>query len=282
MDCLRQSLVYSKTVKIIALPLFLLAVSCLSPAALVAHWNFEEGSGTATDNSSNTATDAFGAGAAWSTDTPGPASGASVSFNGSVTARFGANLNANDIGINGSGAKTLVSWIKTTQVDKRYFWGWSPDNGQVAGSDIRLGIENSGKLRFEVSSGFARYDGISLNDGNWHMVAVIIESNDTISTIDYYIDGNIYSATGNTTTLINTAGSGSGGVNTPNEIFFGSGGNTDQQHWIGNLDDFRIYDTALTDTELDTIYNAVLVPEPSTALLMLGGVAGLAGIRRRK
>lgn len=249
-------------------------------AALVAYWDFEEGSGTATESVSNTTTDSFGTGVSWSTESPGAASSSSVSFSGANTARLGGNLNAGDIGINGSGAKTIVSWIRTTQSDKRYFWGWSPENGLVAGADLRFAIEDGGKLRFEVSGGFARYDSLALNDGQWHMVAAIVEPNDNINTIDFYVDGNVVSPTGNTSSLINTSASGTGGFNTPNEVFFGSGGNTDQQHWIGDLDDFRIYDTALSDAQLDVIYNAI--PEPSSILLMLGTlIAGGSVLRRR-
>lgn len=79
-------------------------------AALVANWTFEEGSGSATSDSvSSTASDAFGTGVTWSGSTAGPASGSSLAFTGATTAQFGVNLNASAVGINGSGAKTIVS-----------------------------------------------------------------------------------------------------------------------------------------------------------------------------
>ena len=255
------------------------ALTTAAPAALVAQWDFEEGSGTTTTAnppSGGIVSDVLGTSVSWTTNTPGAASTSAISFDG--TGRFGTNLNAATVGINGSGAKTIVSWIRTTQADKRYFWGWSPDNGLVPGSDLRFAIEDSGKLRFEVSGGFTRYDDLSLNDGEWHMVAAIINPGDTIADVDFYIDGNLYAPTANTTATINTTGTGTGGAANPNEFFFASGGNTNSQLWIGDLDDFRIYDTALTETELDGIYSAI--PEPSSAFL--GGLGLLALLRRRR
>lgn len=232
------------------------AVSTTQAGPEPSFWLLEEGSGTTTvETNSTTTTDAFDPGVSWSTDTPGPASTASLTFNGS--GRFGTNLNAAATSIDGSGAKTIVGWIKTTQADKRYFWGWSPGNGQVAGGDLRLAIENGGKLRLECSSGFTRYDGLSLNDGEWHMVAAIINPGDTIADVDFYIDGDLYSPTANASTPIDTTGSGAGGEFTPDEFFFASGGNTTEQQWIGGIDDFRIYPTALTKAELDTLYEAM-------------------------
>ncbi len=251
-----------------------------SHAALIAHWAFEEGSGatTTTDVVNSTATDTLGSGVTWSSDTPGSASSASLSFNGTATARFGTNNNAEDIGIDGSGAKTIVTWIKSTQTDKRYFWGWSPDNGLVPGADLRFAIEDNGKLRFEVSGGFTRYDALALNDGEWHMVAAIINAGDGIDDVDFYIDGNIVTPTANTTATITTSGTGTGTSTNPNEFFFASGGNTTVQQWIGGIDDFRIYDTALSDAELDGIFTAI--PEPSASLI--AGLGLLALFRRRR
>lgn len=253
-------------------PLLVLASLCVPAMAdLTGDWNLEEGTGVTLEQISLTASDALRTGVTWSTtDTPGPASTASMQFDGSnsgnyaTSARLGMNRNAANLGINGAGDKTIIAWIKTTQTDKRYFWGWSPGNGLTAGGDLRLGIENSGKLRFEVSNGFTRYDGISLNDGNWHMVAVVINAGDTIADVQFYIDGDLYTPTANNTQAIDTLGTGVGGDSTPNEFFFASGGNSATQLWIGGIDDFRIYNTALSDTELDAIRAAMAVAPPPT------------------
>ncbi|MGA0846523.1 MAG: sulfatase-like hydrolase/transferase, partial [Luteolibacter sp.] len=131
------------------------------------HWSLEEGIGTSTSEvGSGTASDAFGTGVAWSLDTPGPGSSSSLSFPGTSVGNFGTNLSAADIGIDGSGAKTITAWIRSTYSgNEQMFFGWTPSNGLTAGQDIRLGLARNGLLRLEVTSGFARYDTTPLNDG---------------------------------------------------------------------------------------------------------------------
>lgn len=250
-----------------------------SHAALVAHWDFEEGSGTTTTEAiSSTASDTFGAGASWSTNTPGPASGSSITV-GASNSTFGTNLDAATAGISGSGAKTIVGWFKTTSTAEGSFFGWSPNNGVGAGTELRFKTNSSGFLRFEVTGGAAVSSGhASVLDGSWHMAAAIIEAGDTINTIQFYLDGDLVTTTGNNAaTTINTSGTGPGGALTPNEFFIGSSGNT-TGHFTGSIDDVRIYNTALSKSELDTIFNAI--PEPTAALL--GGLGLLTLLRRRR
>ncbi len=263
---------------------WLMAISAItSHGALVANWTFEEGSGTTTaDAVSSTASDSFGAGVSWSGSTAGLASGSSLAFTGASTSQFGVNLNAATVGINGSGAKTIVSWFKTsasTSSTTRYLWGWSPTNGLTPGADLRFGVQNGG-LRFEVTGGAATNTVSLVNDGNWHMAAAIIDASDTISTIQFYLDGNIITATGNTSQLISTAGTGGAGPPTPNEFYIGSNGNGTANNWIGSIDGIQIYDGALNDSQLDTIRASMAVPEPTAALL--GGLGLLTLLRRRR
>lgn len=264
----------------IAFPLVFLTAAGLGHAALVAQWNLEEGSGTTTTETiTSTVSDTLGAGASWSTNTPGPASDSSLMVAAS-NSTFGTNLNAATIGINGSGAKTIVGWFKTTSAADQAFFGWSPNNGVGAGTELRFKTNSSGFLRFEVTGGAALSSGhASVIDGNWHMAAAIIEAGDQINQIQLYLDGNLVTTTGNTSALINTAGTGTGGATTPNEFFIGSSGNT-TSHWSGSIDDIRIYNTALSETELDTIFNAMAIPEPSAALV--GGLGLLTLLRRRR
>jgi autotransporter-associated beta strand protein len=249
-----------------------------SHADLVCHWRLDEGSGTTTTEAiSSTASDVFGTGIVWSASTPGPASVASLTADGAATARFGTNRNAQDVGINGSGTKTIVSWFKTSNPSSgttRYLWGWSPTNGLTNGADLRFGVQNGG-LRFEITGGAATNTVSLVNDGNWHMAAAIIEANDTISTIQFYLDGNLITATGNTSQLINTAGTGGSGPPTPNEFYIGSNGNGTANNWIGSIDDVRIYNTALSKAELDAIRDAMSVAPPPPLLWNNGSGNGL-------
>ena len=52
---------------------------------------------------------------------------------------------------------------------------------------------------------------------------------------------------------------------------------------VGAISDMKFYDQALTANEVETLYNAEAVPEPSTyALLLLSGAASLWALKHRK
>ncbi len=229
-----------------------------------ARWKIEEGSGTTTsEEASATVSDAFGTGVIWSTNTPGPDSVASLVFPGTAAGNFGTNRSAADLGINGSGAKTITGWIKTSASSSQMFFGWTPGNGGQAGQDLRLGLDASGHLRFEVSSGFALAGTTALNDGQWHMVGVVIEPGDRTPTVQFYIDGILSAPTSSGDQAIATAATG---LAPREEVVLGTGYPTGtQQNWNGSLDDVRVFPEALAKPALDALRNAMIAapPEPS-------------------
>lgn len=277
------------TKKLLSAALFTAATTMTSQAGLIALWDLEEGSGTTTtEKVSNTDSSAFVTGTSWNGTGGAPGSTDALSFAGTGTGTLGSNngvstgLNST-IGFSGSGAKTIMAWINTSTTVQDGFFSYSPTNGSGAGADIRLlvngnGGDTTGKLRMEVSSGGFEF-GSGLNDGNWHMIAVVINAGDGINDVDVYIDGTYTTRSGGGT-LINTASAAaSGGFN---QIVLGSDVNAGRNYG-GLLDDVAIFDTALTETELDDIRTngITAVPEPSsTALLGLGGLALI--LRRRK
>ena len=267
------------SVKCLSVPSVLaVLMMCSAQAALVAHWDLEEGTGATTSDQVSTTAGALGTGVSWSTDTPGAASDYSLSFPNTTAGFVGTTLNATDMGISGTGAKTILGWFKTTSQEQQMFFGYSPSNGTGAGQDLRLGHDASGYLRFEVSSGFALYNGKTLDDGAWHMAAVIISADDTTSTVDFYLDGDLLTPTSSSTRAINTLGASSLGANF-DQVVLGNGNPTSStQAWDGFIDEVRVYNTALTETELDSIYAAI--PEPATFGLV--GLMGLACLVRRR
>lgn len=231
-----------------------------------ASWKMEEGSGTTIkEEASNIDSDAFGTGVAWSTDTPGPGSAASLSFPGTAAGNFGTNRSAADLGIDGSNAKTITGWIKTSATSSQMFFGWTPSNGLGAGQDLRLGLNASGHLRLEVTSGFALHDTTALNDGQWHMVGVVIEAGDTTSTVEFYIDGTLSNPTSSGTQAIATAATGPA---PRGEVAFGIGNpGATQQLWNGQIDEVRVFSEALTESALDAIRDSIITtpPQPPSA-----------------
>ncbi len=228
-----------------------------------ARWKNEEGFGTTTkEEVSATVSDAFGAGVSWSTNTPGTGSAASLVFAGTTAGNFGTNRSAADLGIAGSGAKTLTGWIKTTASTSQMFFGWTPGNGGLAGQDLRFGLDASGHLRLEVSSGFAQYDTVALNDGQWHMVGVVIDPGDRTPTVQFYIDGTLFAPTSSGDQAIATAATGTA---PRDEVVLGTGYPTGtQQNWNGQLDDVRVFPEALAKPALDALRAAMIAtpPEP--------------------
>ena len=247
--------------------------------APAAYWDFEEGSGSNTvETVSSTMGDVFGSGVVWSNDTGAPNSTASLGFPGTLAGNFGVNLSGQDVGIDGSNAKTIMGWIKTSSSGSTHmFFGWTPSDGSTAGADLRLGLDASGYLRFEVTSGFAFYNTTALNDGNWHMVAVVIDADDNVNSVQFYIDGSMLAPTSAGDRLINTQATG-----TPprEEIYLGIGNPQGTQQWNGMLDDVAVFTKALTEAELDAIMTNG-VPwspvEPSAPVWQADPIAGNPG-----
>ena len=156
------------------------------------------------------------------------------------------------------------------------FFGWSPTNGTGAGNDLRIGIDGSGFLRLEVSSGFALYNNVALDDNVWHMVGLVMDASENTQTVQFYIDGNLVNPTSSGARAINTSGTSADSLR--DDIYLGIGNPQGTQQWAGLLDDVRIYNSALDDTALDGIYSAI--PEPAAALL--GGLGLLTLLRRRR
>jgi hypothetical protein len=139
---------------------------------------------------------------------------------------------------------------------------------------LRVGVTTGLEVDVSLSqppSSSGGVGSVDIGDGEFHHVAATVQG----SQISLFVDGS----------LVGTD-STSGPFSLGNvETFVGfhqwevSYGQFSSSRFDGAIDDLRIYDRALSPTEVSTLYSAI--PEPTTALLLGMGLASLA-VRREK
>lgn len=196
---------------------------------LVAHWDFDEGSGTTVSDSSS-----GGNNGAFNTGTPTWTSGVrggALEFNGTNDVDTNSTFNPPSTG-------SVAFWFRP--------------NGLPGGTQRLFGLSNSwevrystnGTLTFDLAAGGGFNSITSFGDaGRWHhLVAIYNSSADTYSV---YVDGKL--VTSGSMTLIDEGAA---------VLSFGTRtGST--QYFAGALDDLRVYDYELTATEVADLYGLV-------------------------
>ena len=143
-------------------------------------------------------------------------------------------------GVLGSSAITVTAWIKTTNTDTAAIVGWGPN---VAGQRFGFRVD-AGRLRLEHQGGNVQGD-TAVNDGAWHHVAVTVQENVTISYPDVilYLDGaDDTRPTTDADPVFN--------LTAADDVSIGRRPSVDDRYFIGQIDDVRIYDRALTQEEV--------------------------------
>lgn len=141
----------------------------------------------------------------------------------------------------GTSARTIEAWIKTTQTTGSQS---IINYGNQTINNSRFGFINaSGNLYF-VGEGNDYNTNTLIADGNWHHIAATYEA----STLKIYIDG----ALNATVTKV---------LNTNNNIFnIGASCNpTPGEFFNGSIDEVRIWDVALSQTDIQDTMNCELV-----------------------
>ncbi len=188
----------------------------------------------------------------------------------------GAILNINSSALSdavsgGQGIMTVAAWVKqSARTDNMIF----STGGQADG--FMFGINNGG-FKFTTKNVADNEPGLSVNSDEWVLVAVGINLTETGNSRYYKssTNGQFYSRE-------------FGAWNDPNPLTFAIGsGNSDnlRDGFVGSIANLTVIksDGLLNNSDISALVGEMptSVPEPSTAMLSLLGMAGLVARRRR-
>ncbi len=148
-----------------------------------------------------------------------------------------------------SDTRTVALWVKAAagaQLDANatlISLGAEP----LSGGRFDL-VVKSDALRLEVQGGGTTTSTI-IADGTWHHIAVVVTDPATVASCEYYLDGVSQGTFG---------GSGTALITDVGPMYIGDGFHDLTRDFIGNIDDVRLFDTALTASEVA----ALVVTEP--------------------
>ncbi|MHC4177948.1 MAG: LamG-like jellyroll fold domain-containing protein, partial [Planctomycetota bacterium] len=216
--------------------------------APVAHWAFDEASGTlAADSSGNgrdgTLTNYADPDSAW---VPGKI-GNALQFDGNDTAVDGDYVLVNGYtAISGTAPRTMAAWIKATRVESEIM-SWGLNNaGEKWVFRVQDSNGTSGALRVEVNGGYVVGSTV-LSDDEWHHVAAVFpEGGTNVTDVLLYVDGALEAYSATLDEPIDTADG--------NDVMLGTETWNTGRSAQGLMDEMFIYDVALEVNDLDALY----------------------------
>lgn len=262
----------------------ILAVSSAN-AALVAHFDFEEGTGTTTASSvSGVPSGTLGGAVTWGAGIA-PGSSSSVAFTNAPSSTI--FLNGATFWNNVQGF-SVSTWIQPDALPgngtaaNSIFWLGAGTSARFViqlldGGDIRVGGRRTSTNGFSSFSTNGGTENGTINDPiqvgqAYHLAAT---ANYATGQVIIYVNGEQVAAG-----LVSGWGTGS----TDNDLAgyavrFGTNGPQDGEKFRGRIDDTRLFNSVLTPAEVA----ALAVPEPSVGIMgCLGAMAWVFGTRRRK
>jgi len=146
-------------------------------------------------------------------------------------------------GVTGTQSRTVTAWIKTSTNGSIISWGSSGGDGQkwLARLD-----QTNGALRIAVQGG--SIVGVTdISDNQWHHLAAVLDDDGSpdVSEIKLYVDGIEEGYSSILPQAIDTA--------TANDVAIGAIDSSG--YFDGLIDDVRIYDRALSPTEIQLLAN---------------------------
>jgi pimeloyl-ACP methyl ester carboxylesterase len=197
--------------------------------SLVAHWKFDEGSGSTAVDSSGNGVNASIFGPAWSNAGP---LGVALQFNG-VSDYVGATVKLPQT------EYTFMAWFQTTAANGAIMSVVDPVSPNAGAHDRHLGLQG-GRVCHRVWSEETYCSTGAYNDNVWHLAAVTVGGTGG----HLYVDG-VLVAIGNKTSSDFTWQTG---VVIGNHVSYGA--------FAGAISDVRIYNRVLDPSEISSAYTA--------------------------
>jgi len=146
---------------------------------------------------------------------------------------------------------TIETWIKTTTADDvlRYVADNTGSGSNAAGLSLML---QSGRVLARVGNGTAQFtvagSRVNLNDGAWHHVTVVFERyyDGVHDRLLIFVDG--------VPDSVGTLAVAGWNVTSTRNFEIGRRAGSDRFSFIGALDEWAMYDVALSATQIDTHY----------------------------
>ncbi|MCF7848606.1 MAG: LamG domain-containing protein, partial [Kiritimatiellales bacterium] len=118
-------------------------------------------------------------------------------------------------------------------------WGTKGEGGKWS-----FTLNATGRIRQEVASGYTIGTAV-VNDGDWHHVALSFPGGD-ITNAQIYVDGSPDPTSSSSAQTVKTIDSGPAMIGVDNQ----------NRYFMGDIDELRIYDLALSHAEIAAVYSA--------------------------
>jgi len=144
-------------------------------------------------------------------------------------------------GVLGANAVTATAWIRTSSTITGSIVGWGGPLG-ASGHTFELAV-NGNRLRFEPGGGTFQGQTV-INDGAWHHVAVTVQADATMSypEVVLWVDGRDDTRP--------TSNPNKFDLSAAHDVRIGSRPVADDRYFVGQIDEMRLYDRALSVEEI--------------------------------
>ncbi len=236
---------------------FLCSFKAYAATAPIAHWRFDEGTGTSVYSNPRTATGTFMTpNPTWSTDVP------SVSFTNPYSLNFTSTGDGvqfawpSSLNFSGTEERSFSFWYKPTgdgEIASGNFdriMSWSGDAFEIAGTYGDVAVH-----RLAFYDGSWRDTGYNLSVGTWHNITFTYDGTNVklfVSGVEKF-SGSSAGRDINGTMYIGVRHTGDEGIN-------------------GRIDDVRIYDYALTESQINNIVAGSDDPDAAPAPTLSGAL----------